>query len=423
MNSPPSTERGAVLIMAAVCLFALVAFSAIVVDYGILWSARGQAQTSADAGALAGAIAIGKGATEDLSRDTASIVARENAVWGVQTATGDVIVSDLPFPCPASAGGGTEGCIRVDVMRGAPDATNAAHTNVLPIFFASMLGIAQQGVRATATAQVAAGNSVKCIKPWAVADKWEDNSGTGTNLTGWDQEDSFDPGVDVYVTSTSSTTTGFTIAANKGLQLALKGDHGGWLAGWSNEIQFPGASGSADYLAAILGCPDFVPEVGFYAGQPCDRMEDEDPARGCLRVKQGVSQGPTTKHGVDVLIAADQDAEWDTGTNTIVNSDFADESPRVVPIPLFDPADFIVNQSASCSGAGCVIKVVNVMGFFLEGTCDDVAARGELETYTKCEDPSKDVVGRLMGYVGTRVGTAGNVPIGNAFILVFRLVR
>ena len=60
METPPSNERGAVLILVAVAVFALVAFSAIVVDYGILWASRGQAQTSADAGALAGAISIGK---------------------------------------------------------------------------------------------------------------------------------------------------------------------------------------------------------------------------------------------------------------------------------------------------------------------------------------------------------------------------
>ena len=267
--------------------------------------------------------------------------------------------------------------------------------------------------RATATAQVAAGNAVKCIKPWGIADKWQDNSGTFD--AGWDQQDSFNPGVDVYVPSTSTTTTGFTPNNDKGLQLALKGDHGSWLAGWSSEIQFPGATGSSDYEDAIIGCPSFVPEVGFYAGQPCDNKDHEDPARGCLRVKQGVSQGPTTS-GVDTLVGYDPDAYWSGGQ--VVGSDFA-ESPRIVPIPLFDPADFVVNQAAACSGSNCVIKVVNIMGFFVEGVCEDVA----LDPTTYCADPKKDIVGRLVGYVGTKRGGAGNVPIGNSFILIMRLVR
>jgi len=411
------SERGAILIMTAIALFALVAFSAIVVDYGILWSARGQAQTSADAGALAGAIAISKGASNDVSRTTASVLASQTPVWGEVTDAADVVVSTLPYPCPASAGGGSEGCIRVDVMRGAPDAQGTAHTNALPVFFATMLGITQQGVRATATAQVTSGNAVRCIKPWGIADKWQDNS--GTNLAGWDQQDAFDPGVDVYIPPSSLSTTGFTVANHKGMQMALKGDHSSWLAGWSNEIQFPGATGSSDYEAVIVGCPSFVPEVGFYAGQPCNDKDDEDPARGCLRVKQGVSQGPTTS-GVDTLVGYDDDAYWNG--SEIAGSDFA-ESPRIVPIPLFDPQDFIVNQAGSCSGSNCVIKVVNIMGFFVEGVCKDVEDQGRLESTTYCNDKNKDIVGRLMSYVGSVRGGAGNVPTPNSFIQVVRLVR
>src|SRR5437867_1366842 len=50
-------ERGAILIQVAISIMALTAFTAFVVDYGVLWVARGQAQNAADAGALAGAIA------------------------------------------------------------------------------------------------------------------------------------------------------------------------------------------------------------------------------------------------------------------------------------------------------------------------------------------------------------------------------
>ena len=40
-------------------LFVLMAFNVFVLDYGMLWVARGQAQNAADAGALAGAVARG----------------------------------------------------------------------------------------------------------------------------------------------------------------------------------------------------------------------------------------------------------------------------------------------------------------------------------------------------------------------------
>ena len=276
-----------------------------------------------------------------------------------------------------------------------------------------MLGITQQGVRATATAQVTTGNAVKCIKPWGIADKWEDNSGTFD--PGWDQQDGFNPGVDVYIPASSTSTTGFTLDNDKGMQLALKGDHGSWLAGWSSEIQFPGATGSSDYEDAIIGCPSFVPEVGFYAGQPCDNKDHEDPARGCLRVKQGVSQGPTT-HGVDTLVGTTRTRTGTAPRSRAAISRRVHESFRS---RLFDSADFVVNQASSCSGSNCVIKVVNIMGFFVEGVCKDVA----LDPTTYCADDKKDIVGRLVGYVGAKRGGAGNVPIGNSFILIMRLVR
>ena len=57
-----SSERGTVVIQVAVCLLGLLAFTAFVVDYGVMWASRGQAQTAADAGALAG-IVSGSGPT------------------------------------------------------------------------------------------------------------------------------------------------------------------------------------------------------------------------------------------------------------------------------------------------------------------------------------------------------------------------
>ena len=44
--------------MVAVALLALLAFGAFVIDYGVMWVEPRPGQTSADAGALAGAIAL-----------------------------------------------------------------------------------------------------------------------------------------------------------------------------------------------------------------------------------------------------------------------------------------------------------------------------------------------------------------------------
>src|SRR5687768_11838344 len=53
------SERGAMLIQVAVILIALIAFLSFVADYGLMWVSRRQAQNAADAGALAGAVALG----------------------------------------------------------------------------------------------------------------------------------------------------------------------------------------------------------------------------------------------------------------------------------------------------------------------------------------------------------------------------
>ena len=50
-------ERGQVAIVVALMLVVLLGFAALVVDVGLNWAARTQAQAAADAAALAGVIA------------------------------------------------------------------------------------------------------------------------------------------------------------------------------------------------------------------------------------------------------------------------------------------------------------------------------------------------------------------------------
>ncbi len=55
----PASERGSILVQVGVAMIVLIAFLAFVADYGLMWVSRRQAQNAADAGALAGAIALG----------------------------------------------------------------------------------------------------------------------------------------------------------------------------------------------------------------------------------------------------------------------------------------------------------------------------------------------------------------------------
>ena len=295
-------ERGAITIQVAFSLIALIVFCSFVFDQGVMLVARRQAQNAADAGALA---AVGSLIEVPGNSTLAAQAARQFAsqpIWGQPTADADIVVSPIPFPCPPSAGGGT-GCVRVDVLRGVPDRSGTAHTNTLPTYFASIGGLLSQGVRATATAQIAAGNAVTCIKPWVVADKWIDNNGATHPPGGWDQYDSFEPGTDAY------SPPGFkATGANNdyGLQLVLKeGVTGSWSSGWTMQVDF-GVTGSNVYRDEISGCPDYVPTVGLYDGSiSCASKSDTaDPSKGCLSVKTGMAQGPTSQ-GIADLIALD----------------------------------------------------------------------------------------------------------------------
>ena len=66
-------------------MFVLLGFSAFVVDYGVLWLSREQAQNAADAGAMAGAIARAYDDSPDspggIVEQSATQVAAANPVW------------------------------------------------------------------------------------------------------------------------------------------------------------------------------------------------------------------------------------------------------------------------------------------------------------------------------------------------------
>lgn len=433
-------ERGAIVIHVAFALLALLAFTAFVIDQGVMLASRRQAQNAADAGALAGAVTLTNDLTnyEEAENAAREFAGQQNYIWGSQTATAHIDVSPLPFTCPDNAGGG-DACIRVDVMRGTPDRDGSDHANTLPTYFGYLFGVTSQGVRATATAQVAAGNAVNCIKPWIVVDKWVDNTGDGINPDGWDQMDRFTPGVDTY------ERPGFKAEGDDndiGLQLMLKGDDGlspggEWSAGWSMRIELGGGNGAATYMDEIQGCPAWIPEIGFYDYDadppiPCENRDHQNFELGCINVRPGVSQGPTVKHGVDVLVGLDQNASWDedqkkivggcteAGTCASVNPEGNDYSPRIIPLALFNPERCATTGCSS--GNNTVAEVVNIMGFFLEGTCADVYPAPQKPPAWCGPHPDKTVVGRIMNYPGQASSASGSAGPWS-FLRVIRLVR
>jgi Flp pilus assembly protein TadG len=404
-------ERGAILVHVAIAILTLTAFSALAVDYGALWVSRRQAQNSADAAALAGAVSLAFDDPDDVARAQASAAAAgvANQVWGA--APSIVPATDVQLvTCPPGAPGLPDTCIRADVYR------SAGRSNALPTYFAQIFNINSQDIRATATAQVLTGNAVTCMKPWAVADKWEEHWENGKASTApWDPTKAFDkydkkgeldPKVttpDVYVPPTANSPgTGFAPfdangnpTADYGLQLTLKiGDSKDRLSsGWFQALNLPGSNGGNDYRNNIRGCHPATFAIG-------DTLDVDS--------KQGNMVGPT-KQGVDDLVDVDPGAYWDVASKSIKGScapgtcadgKYYTHSPRIVPVPLVDLDAFFAGSPNGKSN----VPIKNIMGFFVEGM------------------DGKDVLGRLAAIPGFVKGNTG-VDETASFLRKVMLVR
>jgi len=409
-------ERGAVLVHVAIALVGLLAFSAFVIDYGVLWAARRQAQNSADAGAMAGAVSMGFVNMDDqaLARASALSAATRNWIWGQPP---DVTEADVTFPVcpPGSPGEGTNACIQVNVFRTTYQRPGG---NPLPTLFGNLVGVTQQGVRATAMAEVLFGDSTDCVKPFAIPDKWLENR-NDQPPAGWDPNDTFERYVqngpnqgqlldpaDYYEAPGGPryppNGTGFTREGSQlggsdyGLEIVLKN-------GTPQQAIAPGW-----YFAVVIN-----PNEGPGADNYGENIAECDPTvigpGTVLETEPGNMVGPT-RQGIADLIAQDPYARWDTSANNglggITGGCMADPvspcglSPRLVAIPLFNPDLYDAGR-----GSGRIeITVTKVLGFFIVGL------------------QGNDVVGRLMTYpTAARRGTS-ETP-GASFLISIALVR
>lgn len=383
------SERGAILIHVAVGGFVLTAFTMFVVDHGILWVSRNQAQNAADAGALAGAVALAFDDPTDHSetgpaKAAAYNFALANDVWAedpdVDITTDIRFYQDAPGAFPAECD--NDDCIRVDVFR------NQARGNPLPTWFGQLVGLSTQGVRATATAQAAVANASDCLKPWAVADKWAEHN-PDPNGT-WNPTSTFDPRgphPDVYVPpSATSPGTGFTLGADYGTEFVLKvgNPHDTINPGWFQALDLsPGAGGgAAEYREYIAGCSPHTWKIG------------DD-----IRKKNGNMVGPT-RQGVYELIDKDPGADWDPVNQKVVGSAY-DHSPRIVALPVFDLQLYL---DTGGPGNGTV-HVVNILGFFVDRM------------------QGNDVVGYLVTKPDLKVANGGLVAAEASFLKAIQLVR
>jgi hypothetical protein len=369
-----ASERGAVFVQTAIAAVVLLGFGTFVVDYGVLWVARHQAQNAADAGALAGALArayddffdnVGdsNGAT-DLN---ATVVAATNLVFGVPATP---VVPPLDLSCPPEVGASGH-CVTVEVYR------NGEFLSArLPTWFGPVLGITSQGVKATATARVVIPNATDCLRPWAIPDQWtEGHAGPdfqkyGPGGTPLGTQDVYDPpspsgpGTGLRFATSNTVPNDFGLSVSRTPYTDFRTDL--IERGWVVPLEPP----SSTYADSLAGCNGRQVTVG-----------DQIPIR---------DSGALLSSDFDGLYSQDPSASWNAISRTIDASCAPRScapprpfSPRLVAIAVFDVDVFqrrrAMDDWSACDppGVPCV-SVVNIVGFFID---DAAGSGGHLTSY------------------------------------------
>jgi hypothetical protein len=391
----------------ALILVAMIAFSALTIDLGAMFVSRRQVQNAADAAALAASLSLSYVNSTDvtLARNSAISAAQQNLVWGQQP---DILATDVTVlgACPAGAPG-VGPCVQANVFR---TSYQRANGSPLPTFFAQIVGVNEQGVRATATAQLQAGTgTADCVKPVAVPDRWIENRPVPAQWTNSSTFERYEqngnnkgalltPADDYVPPTTNSLGSGFTVQNDYGTELILK-------EGNPHDAIDPG------FFYPIVIDPTCV-------GGNCYR----DAWEGCsavpigpgtvLNPEPGNMIGPT-RQGVTTLINQDPTASWSTAANGgrggpvggCMAAGTCGRSPRWVAIPLFDvkaydQARTLENQN----GRTVPITIVKVIGFWLDRI------------------QGNNVYGRIMYYPTTSF-TGPPIPGGGMFASTIILVR
>ncbi len=326
-------EQGFSLVMIGFSLLALFAATMLAIDVGMLMTARTQAQTSADAGALAGATALVYNSFTNRSPNGPAVAgaintAKTNLVIGEQVS---VIPADVTFPVNPVTGQADQ--VQVTVYR------TSARSNPVSTMIASLFGVANVDIGATATAVASPADAMDCVLPFTIPDKWiEKNCGSATCQ--WSVNETFDMYApqgqnqnqgapllppDLYIPPGTSDATGYNPTTDKGLRLVLKNNNQNKIApSMYNAWDIPSSTGADKvrlYRENIAGCNSKVVAIG-------DLMKPEN----------GNMTGPTQQGTLD-LIASDPNAYWDDGCNCVKGSNYPFISPRIRAVPAVQPKE------------------------------------------------------------------------------------
>jgi Flp pilus assembly protein TadG len=382
-------ESGMSLVFVGFGMMAFLGASMLAIDVGMLMTSRNQAQNSADAGALAGATALVFDSYDDRSSTGPAVTSALAAATanGVIGSTVSVTPADVEFQNDDQ---GESNRVKVTVFR------TAARGNPLSTLVARYFGVATADISATATAEASPANAMTCVKPFTIPDKWRE-VGSDAPWNGDSVYDAFDnkgnplPAgeADVYIPALDENGkpnpdyTGYNNSSNKGQRLIIRAGTGNNInTSFYFSLAMTDDTGGSDYRWNIANCNHSIYHVG-----------------DLLIQEPGAMEGPTIQ-GIEELIARDPGAHWNDVTNDMEGTAFPGNSPRVFPIPLYDP---IYYDEGKRNGRNADLKTANWIGFFAE------------------EVQGNQIYGRIIPIAGIR---DKNWPDGSAaFPKAIRLVK
>ncbi|MGE5359419.1 MAG: hypothetical protein ACM3NQ_10405 [Bacteroidales bacterium] len=259
--------------------------------------------------------------------------------------------------------------------------------NPLATLMGVYFGVPTANVEAAATAEAAPANAMTRAAPFMIPDRW-----TERQTAPFSADDTFDmfdnknlplANPDVYVPADQAGYTGYNPIRDKGMALTIR-------AGTGNNIE-PTMYYSWKEGDTSIGADWYRENI--ISGSPTKTVWNQQ-----LIQEPGDMAGPTGQ-GIDGLIAQDPSAYWDASTNSVHSS--MNPSPRIVVIPLYDPAYYATGKA---NGRNADFKLANWLGFFVERT------------------QGRDVIGRIVPVTGVIDPNAGPAPV-NAFPRAIRLVQ
>jgi Flp pilus assembly protein TadG len=384
-------ESGMQFVFVGFGFMAFMAASMLAIDVGLLLTARTQAQTSADAGALAGATALvfnsftdhsatGPAVTSAVNTSRANLVVRQ-----VPSVTPD----DVTFPLNPTTGQFDQ--VQVTVYR------TQERSNPVATLVAAFYGSPSANIAATATAMAAPATGMNCVLPFTIPDKWMEMQ-CDVETCPWAPTDSFNmfatqgnhsnagaplPNPDVYVPPGQPGATGYKLATDIGLLLTLKPSSQNEVSpSFFNAWDIGDVTGADAYGENISTCNPLYTETG-----------------NAMLPETGNMVGPTTQ-STKALIDQDPNARWDASCNNgvgcVVGWDKAKyplQSPRIRPVPLYDPVLYAMDQHSGKSQP--ILKIVSYIGFFIESVDNGGTVKGRIVPMLGTFNPGMPVAGEF----------------------------